>query len=110
VDALDDQHLILDDDYAFGVAAELPLARVDPARLQRAPERSSESTGGRRHQIVEGGGVLGILAGSCPVMLAHLVMGAEHHRLGRGGKVGLSNRPALADYPDPRDVLGLVHL
>jgi hypothetical protein len=28
-----------------------------PARLQRAAEGSRQSTGGRRHQVVEGGGV-----------------------------------------------------
>jgi hypothetical protein len=108
-DALDDQHLVLDDDIAFGVSAQSALARIDPARLQRATQGARESTGGRGDHVVERGGVLGILACRGPIVLAHLVVGAENYRLGFGRNMSRSDRPAFADDPDPRDILGPIH-
>ena len=81
-DPLDHQHLVLEVDVAFGLGAQLPLACVDPARLQRATQGARESTGGRRDDVVEGRGVVGVLAGRGAVVLAHLVVGAEENRLG----------------------------
>ena len=109
MDALDDQDLVLQDHNAVSVCAQLALARIDSARLQRAPKRARESTGGRGHDVVESRCVLGILAGSSPVVLAHLVMGAELDRVGSRRKKGLPDGPALPNDPNPRDVFGLVH-
>jgi len=109
MDALDDQDLVLHDHNAVSVCAQLALARIDPARLQRAPKRARESTGGGRHHVVEGRGVLGILTGGGPIVLAHLVVGAEQDRVGSRRKKGLANRPALPNDPNLGDVFGLVH-
>jgi hypothetical protein len=109
MDALDDQDLVLHDYHAFSLCAQLALARIDPARLQRASKRSRESTGGSRHHIVERGGVLGILAEGGPIVLAHLVMGAEQDRVGSRREKGLANGSALPNDPNLGDVFGLVH-
>ena len=109
VDALDDEHLVLDDHGAFGLGAQLPLARVDPARLQRATQGAGESTCGRGDDVVEGRGVVGILPRLGAVVFAHLVVGPEPDGLGLRRQVSPADRPALADDPHPRDVLGLVH-
>jgi hypothetical protein len=82
VDALDHEHLLLQHDDAFGIRAEPTLAGVDPARLQRATQGPGESTGGRGHHVVESGGMVRILPRSGAVMLANLIVRAEHDRPG----------------------------
>jgi hypothetical protein len=109
MDAFDDQDLVLYDHNAVSVCAQLALARIDPARLQRAPKRSRQSTGGSRHHVVESRGVLGILTGGGPIVLAHLVVRAEQDRVGSRRKKGLANGPALPNDPNPGDIFGLVH-
>jgi hypothetical protein len=74
---LDDQDLVLDVDVTFGRCAEPPFARVDAARLQRAAQGAGQSTGGGGDDVIEGGGVLGILAGSSAVVLTHRSMRSE---------------------------------
>src|SRR5713226_1309139 len=109
VDALDHEHLVLQHDGAFGITGQPALARVDPARLQRATQGSSESTGGRGHHVVERGGMVGILPGGGAVVLADLIVSPEHDGFRLGRNVGAADRPALADDPHLRDVFRLIH-
>ena len=57
VDAPEHQHLVLHFNLATRDRRQPPLARDDPARLQRAPKGAEQSTGGGRHEIVDRGGV-----------------------------------------------------
>ena len=79
--SLDHEDLILEVHLAFGFSRKSPIACVDPARLQRATQGPGESTGGRGDDVIEGSGVVGILAGGGAVVLTHLVVGAEENRL-----------------------------
>src|SRR5260370_2281310 len=101
MDALDHQHLVLHDHDTLGIGGQLSLARVDPARLQRASKGARESTGRSGDHVVERGGVIGVLAGSGAVMLAHLVVGSEHDGLGLPGQTCPAPRPAPAHTPAP---------
>ena len=105
--SLDHEHLVLQVDLAFCFRRELPLARIDPARLQRATQGSRESTGGRRNDIVERGGVVGVLAWRGAVVLSHLVMGAKEDGLGLDWQKSPTDRASVAHDPDARDVLRL---
>jgi len=107
VNPLDHEHLVLEVDLAFGLGRKPTLARVDPARLQRATQGAGESTGGRGDDVIESGGVIGILARRRAVVLADLIVRAEEDRLRLGGKEGAADRAAVADDPDPRDIRGL---
>jgi hypothetical protein len=109
VNALDHQHLVLDDHDTLGIRGQLSLAGVDPARLQRASKGARESTGRRGDHVVERRGVIGVLAGRGAVMLAHLVVGSEHDGLGFLRQVRSAEGTSLANDPDPRDVFGVVH-
>ena len=75
----------------------MTLASVDPARFQRAAKGTGESTRRRSDDIIERRGVLGVLAGRRAVVLADWPMRAERDGLRFGRKVGLADRPALAD-------------
>ncbi len=99
-DSLDDKHLLLEVDLAFGFRCEIPLAGVDPARLQRATQGAGESTGGRGDDVVEGRGVVGVLAGCGAVVLAHLGMGAEQDWLSLCREKGAADGTAVANDPD----------
>lgn len=98
-DPLDDEDLFLHIDLALGLCGQSPLARIDAARLQRAPKSAGESTRGRGDDVVESGRVLGILAWRRSVVLTHRTMRAEDHRLVFGRKERLAYRSALADDP-----------
>jgi len=80
--ALDDEHAALDLDVALGLGREMSLAGVDLARLQRATQRTGESTCCRRDHVIECCGVRLEGPGLGPVMLRHLVVHAEGNRLG----------------------------
>ena len=80
-DLFEHESLLFEVDLPLCLGGQPPPARVDPARLQRAPQSPGESTGGRGDDVVERGRVVGVLAGRRPVMLADLVMRAEHDRL-----------------------------
>lgn len=107
---LDHQDAVLDVDLALGLGAELAAARVYPARLQRAAQGAGESTGGRRHHVVERGRMLRILSRRGAVVLADRAVRAEDHWFRLGWQERLSDRAALADDPHPGDVgrVGLV--
>jgi hypothetical protein len=57
VDPLDDEDLVVELDFADGVATETTVSGGDVSCFERTPERAGQSTGGGRHDIVEGGGV-----------------------------------------------------
>lgn len=96
MDPFDHQDFVLDVDLATSFGGKAAFAGVDPARLQRAPECSAESTGRRCYNVIKGGGVVRILAHSGAVVFAYFVVGAEDNRLCLTWKGGLSDRSALA--------------
>src|SRR5215472_12389779 len=104
-DPPDDEDLLLEHHIAFREGLQAPLARVDPARLQRATEGASESASRGRHHIVECGGALRELTRGCPVVLAHLVMRAEDDRLVLGRQVCLADWPAGPDDSDAKPLV-----
>jgi hypothetical protein len=109
-DPLDHQHFVLDDDVAFRLARQAAISGFDPARLQRAPEGAGQSTSRRGDDVVERGCVIGVLTWRGPIVLPHLVVRAENHRVGLRRKVGLPDRSSLPDDADARNVFGrLVH-
>jgi hypothetical protein len=57
VDPLDDEDLVVELDFADGVATETTVSGGDVSCFERTPERAGQSTGGGRHDIVEGGGM-----------------------------------------------------
>ena len=71
MDAPDDQDLVLQLDLADRVCLETTVSGGDAARLQRAPEGSGQSAGGRGHQVVQGGGVRLTVLGVGAVVLGH---------------------------------------
>jgi hypothetical protein len=66
VDPFDHKHFFFQHHDAFSDRAEPPLARVDSARLQRAPQGSRESTGGGGNDVVQRGRVVGYCPGAVP--------------------------------------------
>ena len=96
-DPLDDQRLLFHDHVAFGFRREPALTGVDPARLQRASQRAGESTGRRGDHIVQGGRMVRVLARRRAIVLAHLIMSAEEHRLRIARQVRAPDRTAIAN-------------
>jgi hypothetical protein len=94
VDPLDDQDPVL----LLDVASRLDVVHLgidfDLTRLQRAGKGAGQSAAGGRHHVVERGRVGWVLRRRDPIVLGHLVVHAERHRLGFGGKVGKSLRTA----------------
>jgi hypothetical protein len=89
---LDHQHPVLDLDLAPGLdVVGVPL-NFDLTRLQRAGKGARQSAGGRGHHVVERGGLGRELLGVHAVVLGHLGMHSEAHRLGGGGNVGQALR------------------
>ena len=107
-DPLDHQHVVLHDDVAFGLGGQVPSTRVDPTRFQRAPQCPRQSAGCRRDDVVESGGMVGVLPGSGAVVVPDLVVGAEHDGLRLCRKLRVADGSAVPDDPYPRDVGRLV--
>jgi hypothetical protein len=99
---LDDQHAILDLDVTFGLRREVALSSFDPARLQRATQGPGQSTGRRRHDVVERGRVRLEGAGRGSVMFRHLVVDTEANRIGLCRKEGAAQRSLDPLDADPR--------
>jgi len=105
-DPFDHQHAAFHLDVTLGLRGQIALAGVDLARLQRATKGPGQSTGRRGDDVVEGSGLRVVLAGGRVVVLSHLVMDAEEHRLPLGWKVRPPERtlhpldPHLGDVGD----------
>ena len=108
VDPLNDKDFVLYDHVALRLTGQPTFASVDPARLQRAPECPGESTSGGSDHVVEGGGVIGVLAGSGSVVLSDLVMSPKYHWLQLRWELCLTDRPSIPDDSYPRRVYRLV--
>ncbi len=89
---LDDEHAILDLDVTFGIRPQVALPSFDPARLQRATQGAGQSTGRRRHDVVERGRVRLEGARRRSVMFGHLVVDAEADRIVLCRKIGTAKR------------------
>ncbi len=108
-DSLDYEDAVLDHDIALGLAAEVAMAGVYPARFQRATQGAGQSTGGCSDNVVERRSVILVFTLSRSVVLAHLGVGPKEDRLVVDGQVGPADRSSLAHDPDPRNVCRLVH-
>ena len=78
----DHEYPVLEHDVTLGFRAQSSTACIDLARLQRTPECACKSTCSRCYHVVERGGMIGVLARSCPVVFANLIMRAEQYRVG----------------------------
>lgn len=96
MDPFDHQDFVFDVDIATSFGGKAAFAGIDPARFQRAPKCSAESTSRRCYEVIKGCGVIRILARCGAVVLAHFVVGAENNRLCLTWKGGLPDRSALA--------------
>ena len=103
-DVLDGQHLVLDEDLTFGLRRQLAVARIDPARFQRASQCPCESTRRRRDHVVEGRGVIRVLTRGGAVVLSDLVVSPEDHGLWLRRQVRLPDRPSVPDDSYPRGI------
>lgn len=105
-DSFDDQNLVLDMDITFGVSLQPPLARLDPARLQRAAQSAAESTGGGGDHVVESGCSFWVLPREDAVVRRHLAVGPEDDGLGLRRQVRLAQGSTLADHSNLCDICG----
>jgi hypothetical protein len=96
MDPFDHQDFVLDVDIAKSFGGKAAFAGIDPARFQRAPKGSAESTGRRCHDVIQGCGVIRVLAHRGAIVFAYFVVGAENNRLCLTWKGGLPDRAALA--------------
>ena len=81
MDALDDEHPILDLDLADRLDLVALRIDFDLTRFQRAGEGAGQSAAGRGHDVVERGCVRRVRFRIDPIMLGDLRVDAEHHRL-----------------------------
>jgi hypothetical protein len=82
MDAADHKNAVFVFDFASGVCSQPPIACVDFAHFQRAPEGSQHSPGGCSNDVIDGSGVgLSQLAFIDAVVLGDLIMDAEGYRL-----------------------------
>jgi hypothetical protein len=103
-DPFDDQHPALDLDLTLYLRGQMTLAGFDLARFQRATQGSGQSTGGRGDDVVEGSGVRVERARRRMVMLGHLVMHPEEHRLASRRKIRPPQRTLHPLDPNPGGV------
>jgi hypothetical protein len=101
MDPFDHQDFVLDVDIATSFGGEAAFAGIDPARFQRAPKCSAESTSRRCYEVIKGCGVIRILTDCGAVVFAYFVVGAEDNRLCLTWKGGLPDWSALAHDAHP---------
>jgi hypothetical protein len=101
--------VILGLDLADGLDVVAPRIDFDLTRLQRAGKRAGQSAAGCGDYVVERGRVRRVAVGIDAVVLGDLGVHAESDRLGLGGQVGESLRPAEPLDPDPGDVGHVAH-
>jgi hypothetical protein len=99
VDPAKHEDAVLDLDLATRVRGELPAARLDLARLQRAPEGAGQSARGGRDEVVEGRRVGRERVFGDAVVLRDLVVYTERHGSVATREPSLAHRPAAPDDP-----------
>jgi hypothetical protein len=104
VDSLNDEHLPFKLDLASNLAGELVIAGVDLTRLQRASERTAQSTARGRHDVVERGRARRVSVWRDLVVSCHLGVNSEHDWFVLGRQVGEPYRTLLALDSDARSV------
>ena len=108
VHSADHEHpVILLLDLSANLRGQPAVARIYPARLQRAAKGSYESPAGRRHHIVEGCRDLTLGIGS--VVFPDRAVHPESHRTLVGWKPSVAVRPLKALDADVGDIDGFVH-
>lgn len=100
VNASYDQDLILRLYLARHLRRQALAARVDLARLQRAPEGSRESTASGGNDVIERRGVRLRDLRAHAVVFGDRAVHAERDRLALGGQMGETQRPPFALDPD----------
>jgi hypothetical protein len=86
VDPLEDEHAVLDLDFARGLTREPAVGCVDVTRLQRASEGARQSAGGGGDDVVERGRVFGFAVARNVVVVGDRVVDAEGDRLALCGQ------------------------
>jgi hypothetical protein len=87
MNAAQDEHALLELHLAHRLGGQPAIARIDLARLQRAPEGAGQSATGSRHDVVDGrrmrlgDGGHSVMGGDCAVR-------TELHRLGFRRQIG----------------------
>jgi hypothetical protein len=97
MDAPYNQNAFLRFDFARYFAHELPVARINVARFQRASKCAEHSTGGGGNHVVDRRSVrVRQLSGIDFVVLGDCTVDAEDHRLRLTGQIGDSNGTDLS--------------
>ncbi len=111
VDASDDEHAILGFHLASYFSHELPVARIDVTRIQRASESTEHSTGGRGDHVIDRRGVrLRKFGGVDFVVLGYRSVDAKQHGLRFTGQVGDPNRPNFSLNTSFRNVVRSIQM
>ena len=101
VNAPDDQNTVFSLDLACNFCRQFPMACVNLARLQRAPEGTGQSTGRPRYDVIYGSRVrLGDFR-THSVMLCNGPMYSELNRCGLGRQVGEAQWAGASLDADP---------
>ena len=87
-DPLDYEHAVAVVDLAAGLHLVTVPLHFDLTRLQRAGKGAGQSAAGGGHHVVERGGVRRVVLGAHAVVLGHLGVDAERHRVVLGRQVG----------------------
>jgi hypothetical protein len=104
VNAPHDEHAPVGFHLADGFCREPSFSGGNAARFQRAAQRSGQSAGCRRHQIIERCGVRLMNARTGAVVRGDFGMDAEKHRLGFRRKIGPPERTRDALNPYLRTI------
>ena len=110
LDALEHEHLVLDDHFAGGLDLVVLALDLDSTRLQRAREGAGQSAGRGGDDVVERRRVGRELGGIGAVVLGDLRVHPEGDRLRLGREVGEPLRPTEALDADVRSVDDFAHV
>jgi hypothetical protein len=109
MDASYHKHFALGFDLASDFSRQTPIARIDLARFQRAPEGSGQSASGGRHDIVQSGCVRLCDFRADAVMFGHGSMDPKDHGFRFGRKISKTKRPYLSLDSDFRNISNVCH-
>src|ERR1700745_1809799 len=105
MDAPNDENSLLRLHVAGSFRHELPVARINFARLQRAPEGADHSTSGCGDYVVDRRSMGFFQFGGVDfVMLGDRTMNTENHRLQFAGQISDAKRANLALDSNFRDI------
>lgn len=107
MDALDDERLALQLDFAGDLGPETTVSGRDAACFQRPPKGASQSAPGSCDQIVERGRIRREILGCHAIVLRYRTVDAKRDRLVTPRQLRGPQRPTLSDDRHPRRVCDL---